>query len=78
MWEFDALVRDFTGLTDVSLAESSFHQLRSSEVVKKAEKAEASSLKGQTAITNELGGEIQAIAAISLANRCGESQTGSW
>jgi len=60
--EYQSLVRDFRGLTDVSSAETSPAELAKNKAVKTAEKEEASALEQQARMTARLSAQMQALA----------------
>jgi predicted esterase len=60
--EYQSLVRDFRGLTDVSSAETSLAELAKNKAVKTAEKEEASALEQQARMTARLSAQMQALA----------------
>jgi hypothetical protein len=60
--ELQSVVRDFSGLTDVSAAERSLSELRENKAVKKAEKEEVSALGQQAEMTGSTSAQMRAIA----------------
>ncbi len=61
--QYQSLVRDFKGLTDVSAAESSLAELAKNKGVKAEEKQEASALEQQARISEPFAEQMQAIAS---------------
>ncbi len=59
--EYQSLVRDFKGLTDVTAAESSFAELIKNKAVKAEEKQEGSALEQQARISDPFAAQMQAI-----------------
>lgn len=61
--QYQSLVRDFKGLTDVTGAESSLAELVKNKAVRAEEKQEASSLEQQARISEPFAEQMQAIAS---------------
>jgi tetratricopeptide (TPR) repeat protein len=61
--EYQSLVRDFKGLTDVTAAESSLAELARNKAVKAEEKQEASALEQQARISDPFAEQMQAMAS---------------
>ncbi len=61
--EYQSLVRDFKGLTDVSSAKASLVELGKDKVVRAEEKQEASALEQQARISEPFAAQMQAIAS---------------
>lgn len=61
--QYQSLVRDFKGLTDVSAAESSLAELAKNKGVKAEEKQEVSALEQQARISDPFAEQMQAIAS---------------
>jgi len=61
--QYQSLVRDFKGLTDVSAAESSLAELVKNKGVKAEEKQEASALEQQARISEPFAEQMQSIAS---------------
>jgi predicted esterase len=61
--QYQSLVRDFKGLTDVAAAESSLAELAKNKAVKAEEKQEASALEQQARISDPFAEQMQALAS---------------
>jgi len=61
--QYQSLVRDFKGLTDVSSAENSLIELAKNKEVKAEQKQEASALEQQARISDPLSAQMQAIGS---------------
>ena len=63
--QYESLVRNFKGLTDVSAAESSLAELARNKAVKAEEKQEASALEQQARISEPFAEQMQTIAPVT-------------
>ena len=61
--QYQSLVRDFKGLTDVSAAESSLAELAKNKEVKAEQKQETSALEQQARISDPFAAQMQAIGS---------------
>jgi predicted esterase len=66
--QYQAVVRDFDGLADISSAQKLLAELERNKAVKAAEKQEAAAVDQQARLTSDLSAEIQAIASGGLDN----------
>ena len=64
--QYQAIVRDFDGLADISSAQKLFAELERNKTVKAAEKREATAVAEQARLASPLSAQMQAIASSSL------------